>query len=77
MLRAHCDLRSVRFRNAARAGLGLAIAVLVAKEASLEHSFWVVLGALAVLRSSALGTGATALQALARVARSASASPAR
>jgi uncharacterized membrane protein YccC len=64
MLRAHCDLRSVRFRNAARAGLGLALAVLVAKETSVEHAFWVVLGALSVLRSSALGTGATALQAL-------------
>ncbi len=65
MLRAHCNLRSVRFRNAARAGIGLALAVLVAKTASVEHSFWVVLGALAVLRSSALGTGATAVQALA------------
>ena len=64
-LRAHCNLQSVRFRNAARAGLGLALAVLVAKTTSVEHAFWVVLGALAVLRSNALGTGATALQALA------------
>ena len=55
----------MRFRNAARAGLGLALAVLVAKTTSVEHAFWVVLGALSVLRSSALGTGATALQALA------------
>jgi uncharacterized membrane protein YccC len=54
----------VRFRNAARTGLGLALAVLVAKTASVDHAFWVVLGALAVLRSNALGTGATALQAL-------------
>ena len=58
-------MHSVRFRNAARAGLGLALAVLVAKTASVEHSFWVVLAALSVLRSNALGTGATALQALA------------
>jgi uncharacterized membrane protein YccC len=65
VLRAHCNLRSVRFRNAARAGLGLALAVLVAKTTSVVHEFWVVLGALAVLRSNALGTGATALQALA------------
>jgi uncharacterized membrane protein YccC len=65
VLRAQCNVRSVRFRNAARAGLGLALAVLVAKVASLEHAFWVVLGALAVLRSNALGTGANALQALA------------
>ena len=65
MLRAHCNLHSVRFRNAARAALGLALAVLVAKTTSVEHAFWVVLAALSVLRSNALGTGATALQALA------------
>ena len=64
ILRAHCNVRSVRFRNAARAGLGLALAVLVAKTTSVEHAFWVVLAALSVLRSNALGTGATALQAL-------------
>lgn len=44
--------------------MGLGLAVLVAKTASVEHAFWVVLAALSVLRSSALGTGATALQAL-------------
>jgi uncharacterized membrane protein YccC len=64
VLRAHSDPRSVRFRNAARAALGLALAVVVAKETSVEHAFWVVLAALSVLRSNALGTGATALQAL-------------
>jgi uncharacterized membrane protein YccC len=64
ILRAHLSPRSVRFRNAARAGVALAIAVLVAKETSVEHAFWVVLAALSVLRSNALGTGATALQAL-------------
>jgi uncharacterized membrane protein YccC len=64
VVRAHCRPRSVRFRNAARAGLGLAIAVWVAQVSSVEHAFWVVLGALSVLRSNALGTGATALQAL-------------
>ena len=64
LLRAHCTVRSVRLRNAARAGLGLGLAVLVAKTTSVEHAFWVVLAALSVLRSSALGTGATALQAL-------------
>ena len=64
LLRAHCTLRSVRLRNAARAGLGLGLAVFVAKTTSVQHSFWVVLAALSVLRSSALGTGATALQAM-------------
>jgi uncharacterized membrane protein YccC len=64
LLRAHLTLRSVRLRNAARAGVGLGLAVLVAKTTSVQHSFWVVLAALSVLRSSALGTGATALQAM-------------
>jgi uncharacterized membrane protein YccC len=64
ILRGHLNPRSVRFRNAARAALGLALAVLVAKETSVQHAFWVVLAALSVLRSNALGTGATALQAL-------------
>ena len=64
MLRAHLDPRSVRFRTAARAGIGLAVAVLIARGASLEHAFWVVLGTLSVLRSNVLGTGATALHAL-------------
>jgi uncharacterized membrane protein YccC len=64
LLRGHGTVRSVRFRNSARAALGLALAVLVAKGASVEHAFWVVLAALSVLRSNALGTGATALQAL-------------
>jgi uncharacterized membrane protein YccC len=63
-LRAHADVRSVRFRNAVRAGVGLGIAVLVARTASLEHEFWVVLGSLSVLRSNAMGTGSTALHAL-------------
>ncbi len=64
LVRAHCSPHSVRLRNAARAGLGLGLAVLVAKTISVQHAFWVVLAALSVLRSSALGTGATALQAL-------------
>jgi uncharacterized membrane protein YccC len=64
LLRAHCNLRSVRLRNAARFGLGLGLAVFVAKTTSVQHAFWVVLAALSVLRSSALGTGATALQAV-------------
>jgi uncharacterized membrane protein YccC len=41
------------------------VAVAVAKSFPLEHGFWVVLGALSVLRSNAVGTGTSALQALA------------
>jgi len=62
---AHADLRSVWLRNSARGALGVALAVLVAKVTDVQHGFWVVLGTLAVLRSNALGTGATALRALA------------
>jgi uncharacterized membrane protein YccC len=62
---AQTSLRSVWLRNSLRGAIGFAIAVLVAKETGVQHGFWVVLGTLAVLRSNALGTGATALRALA------------
>jgi len=61
---AHAGAASVWFRNSVRGAIGLAIAVLIAGEASVQHAFWVVLGALSVLRSSALNTGATIVQAL-------------
>ena len=54
-LRAHLNLRSVRFRNAVRAAVGLAAAMTLAKITNIEHGFWVVLGTLSVLRSNALG----------------------
>ncbi|TRW88051.1 FUSC family protein [Mycolicibacterium sp. 018/SC-01/001] len=49
--------RGVAVRNSVRTGLGLAIAVAVTHIFPVEHGFWVVLGALSVLRSSALSTG--------------------
>ncbi|KGI70543.1 fusaric acid resistance protein [Mycolicibacterium rufum] len=49
--------RSVAVRNSLRTGLGLAIAVAITHLFPVEHGFWVVLGALSVLRSSALSTG--------------------
>jgi uncharacterized membrane protein YccC len=61
---AHAGAGSVWFRNSVRGAIGLAIAVLIAGEASVQHAFWVVLGSLSVLRSSALNTGATIVQAL-------------
>jgi uncharacterized membrane protein YccC len=62
---ADASLRSVWFRNAARGAVALAAAVAVAKITDVEHAFWVVLGTLSVLRTSASATGATALRALA------------
>ena len=60
----HSGVRSVWFRNSVRGAAGLAIAVFIAQTSGLQHSFWVVLGTLSVLRSNALGTGWTVLSAL-------------
>jgi uncharacterized membrane protein YccC len=54
----------VWFRNSVRGAGGLAIAVFIAQQGDLQHGFWVALGALSVLRSSALGTGSTIVWAL-------------
>ncbi|BBX19320.1 FUSC family protein [Mycolicibacterium duvalii] len=56
--------RAVALRNALRTGLGLAAAVAVTHVFPLEHGFWVVLGALSVLRSSALTTGTRVWRAM-------------
>ena len=64
MILAHADVRSVWFRNSLRGAAGLALAVLLGQLVSLQHAFWVVLGSLSVLRSSALSTGATILNAI-------------
>jgi hypothetical protein len=64
----HADYRSVWFRNSVRGAVGLAIAVFIAQKSGLQHSFWVVLGTLSVLRSNALGTGRTIVSALAGTA---------
>lgn len=62
---AHATMRSVWLRNSVRGAIGLALAVLVGQLADVQHSFWVVLGTLAVLRSQALTTGVTLVQELA------------
>ncbi|GAC1526215.1 MAG: FUSC family protein [Chloroflexota bacterium] len=63
-IRTHLDPRSSLLHSSLRVGFGLAIAVLFARLLRLDHGFWVVLGTLSVLRSSALGTGRTTIQAL-------------
>jgi uncharacterized membrane protein YccC len=65
---AHARPRSASFRNSLRGAAGLTVAVLIGQLTSLQHSFWVVLATLSVLRSNALGTGSTVLQALAGTA---------
>jgi uncharacterized membrane protein YccC len=61
---AHLEGTSLWLQNSLRGAVGLGIAVLVAELSSVQHSFWVVLGALAVLRSSALSTGQNVLRAI-------------
>jgi len=56
--------RAVVLRNSLRTGLGLALAVAVTHVFPVEHGFWVVLGAMSVLRSSALTTGTRVLRAV-------------
>jgi len=64
-IQTNASLRSVWFRNGARGAIALAAAVGVAKLSDVQHAFWVVLGTLSVLRTSATATGATAMRALA------------
>jgi uncharacterized membrane protein YccC len=60
--------RTVVLRNSIRTGLGLALAVAVTHVFPVQHGFWVVLGAMSVLRSSALTTGTRVLRAVAGTA---------
>jgi uncharacterized membrane protein YccC len=60
----HASLRSVWLINSLRGALALAAAVAVADLTGVQHAFWVALGTLSVLRTSATSTGATALRAL-------------
>ena len=63
-IRTHLEPTSTVMQNSLRVAVGLALAVLLARMLGLSHAFWVVLGTLQVLRSTALGTGRTTVQAL-------------
>ena len=56
--------RSVALRNSLRTGLGLGLAVAITHLFPVQHGFWVVLGAMSVLRSSALTTGTKLVRAV-------------
>ncbi|HET6500796.1 MAG TPA: FUSC family protein [Amycolatopsis sp.] len=62
---AQAERHSVWLHNSVRGATALGLAVLVAGLTGVDHSFWVVFGALAVLRSNALSTGQSAVRALA------------
>jgi uncharacterized membrane protein YccC len=61
---AHIDRNSVWLHNSVRGAVGLALAVLVANQTGVQHSFWVVLGTLSVLRSNALNTGQSVVRGI-------------
>jgi uncharacterized membrane protein YccC len=61
---SHTSMRSVWLRNSVRGAVGLALAVLVARVTDAQNGFWVVLGTISVLRSSALATGTTVVEAI-------------
>lgn len=60
----HLTLRSAWLRTTLRSTAGLTAAVYLGRLTSLQHAFWLVLGTLSVLRSTALRTSASALQAV-------------
>jgi uncharacterized membrane protein YccC len=64
VLRVNLDVGSIRFRNSVRTAVALGLAILIAGLLTLDHAFWVGLAVLSVLRSNALATGRTAVQAV-------------
>ena len=61
---AHVEPHSVWLRNSLRGAIALSGAVLVAHLSGAQYSFWIVLGALSVLRSNALSTGQSVVRGL-------------
>jgi uncharacterized membrane protein YccC len=61
-LAAHLEPHSVWLHNSIRSAIALAVAVLAANLTGVQHSFWVVLGTLTVLRSNAVSTGENAVR---------------
>jgi uncharacterized membrane protein YccC len=61
---SYLEPHSVWLHNSLRGAAGLGLAVLAARLTGVQHSFWVVLGALSVLRSNALNTGQEAVRAM-------------
>lgn len=61
---AHVERHSVWLHNSVRGAIGLGGAVLIADISGIQHSFWIVLGTLSVLRSNALTTGQNVFRGL-------------
>jgi uncharacterized membrane protein YccC len=67
-IHTHLHPSSRVFQNGLRVAIGLALAVLLGGLLQVAHAFWVVLGTISALRSSALATGRTTVEALAGTA---------
>lgn len=63
-LRIHSGLASTTFLNAVRGAIAVAAAVAIADLTNVQHGFWVVLGTLSVLRTSAVSIGVNAWRAI-------------
>ena len=61
---SHTARDSVWLHNSIRGAAGLGLAVLVADLLAVQHSFWVALATISVLRSSALNTGQNIVRAV-------------
>jgi hypothetical protein len=61
---SHTARDSVWLHNSIRGAVGLGAAVLVADLLAVQHSFWVSLATISVLRSSALNTGQNIVRAV-------------
>ncbi len=61
----HLDRHSVWLQSSIRGAAGLALAVLLSRVVDVQNAFWVGLGALSVLRTTATATGATVVRAIA------------
>jgi uncharacterized membrane protein YccC len=61
---SHVGRQSQWLQNSVRGAIGLGLAVLIANLSGVQHAFWVVLGTLSVLRSSALSTGQNVVRGL-------------
>ncbi len=64
IVRAFMTTRSVAAHNGLRMGAGLALAVAITHLHLVEHGFWVVVGTMLVLSSSALSTRTKVVQAV-------------
>ena len=61
---AHIQRHSVWLHNSLRGAIALGIAIFIAQRTGAQHSFWIALGILSVLRSNALSTGQNAMRAV-------------